>query len=105
MSNYLYANYLADGMDNVSPRMESLVNFEVTIVFADGRYTITARRDDCSNIHECHVDIYDYDAIIRAVLDVVLTACGYHSSYWSVAKYREVSRNLVAQLRPYLPKR
>ena len=105
MSNYLYANYLAADMENLSYRCEELVNFSVSIIFADGRYTIVARRDDCSNIHECHVDSYNHDEIIRAVLCVVRTACGYRSSYWSVAKYYEVSRNLVAQLRPYLPER
>lgn len=103
MSNYLFANYLAANMKNLSPRGEELVNFYVSIVFADGHYTIAARRDDCGSVHERSVDNYNRGAIIRAVLGVVRSICGYRSSYWSCARYCEVSRNLVAQLRPYLP--
>lgn len=105
MSNYLFANYLAADMKNLSPRSEDLVNFFVSITFADGHYTISARRDDCNGVHERHVDNYNRGAIVRAVLGVVRTACGYGSSFWSCAKYSEVSRNLMAQLRPYLPDR
>lgn len=105
MSNCLFANYLAASMGNLSPRGEELVEFCVSVVFADGHYTITARRDDCGGIHERHVGSYSRHGIIRAVLDVVREACGYRSSYWSGAKYCEVSRNIMAQLRPYLPER
>lgn len=105
MSNHLYADYLATDMENLSPRGEELVNFYVSIVFADGHYTITARRDDCGGMHERHVGSYSRHGIIRAVLGVVREACGYRSSYWSGVKYCEVSRNIMAQLRPYLPER
>lgn len=105
MSNCLFANYLAASMENLSPRGEELVLFCVSIVFADGHYTITARRDDRGIVHECHVGTYNRGAIVRAVLCAVRNACGYRSSYWSGAKYCEVSRNIVAQLRPYLPER
>lgn len=103
MSNYLSANYLAANMANLSPRGKELVNFFVSIVFADGHYTIAARRDDCGGVSECYVDNYDRGAIVRAVLGVVRSICGNGSSYWSCAKYCEVSRNLMAQLRQYLP--
>lgn len=103
MSNYLSANYLAANMTNLSPRGEKLVNFFVSVVFADGHYTIAARRDDLEGVFECHVDNYDRGTIVRAVLGAVRSICGDGSSYWSCAKYCEVSRNLIAQLRPYLP--
>lgn len=98
MSNCLSANYLAANMANLSPRGEELVNFLVSIVFADGHYIIAASRDDCGGVLECYVDNCD----CRAVLRVVRAICGYGSSYWGCAKYCEVSRNLMAQLRPYL---
>lgn len=103
MSNHLYVNYLATDMEEASPRGEELVNFYVSIVFADGRYTITASRDDCNSIHERHVDNYSRGAIMRAVCDVLRRCCGYHSRYWLVSVYVDVCRNIKAQLLPYLP--
>ena len=103
MNNCLYANYLAAKMENLSPRGEELVNFGVSVRFCDSRYTVTAYRDDCRATGECHADTPN--GIVRAILGAVRTVCGYRSSYWSSAKYSEVSRNLMAQLRPYLPNR
>lgn len=103
MSNCLYANYLATKMKNLSPRGEELVSFGVSVRFCDNRYTVTAYRDDCRVLEERHADTPS--DIVRAVLGAVRTVCGYRSSYWSCAKYCEVSRNLVTQLRPYLPDR
>ena len=109
MSNYLSANYLADGMADASPRGNELVNFTVTIVFADGHYTITARRDDCCGVHECHVERYNKAAIMHAVYGVLRKCCGYRSHYrsryWSVSVYCDVARCIMAQLLPYLPER
>lgn len=103
MSNCLYANYLAAKMENLSPRGEELVNFGVSVRFCDNRYTVTAYRDDCCAMVERHADTPN--GIVRAILGAVRTVCGYRSSYWSCVKYTEVSRNLMAQLRPYLPDR
>lgn len=103
MSNCLYANYLAAKMENLSPRGEELVNFGVSVRFCDNRYTVTAYRDDCRIMGEHHADTSN--GIVRAILGAVRTVCGYRSSYWSCAKYSEVSRNLMTQLRPYLPDR
>lgn len=105
MSNYLYANYLADGMADASPRGNQLVNFTITIVFADGRYTITARRDDYGSIYECHVERYNKAAIMHAVYSVLRKCCGYRSRYWSISVYGDVARCIRAQLLPYLPER
>lgn len=105
MATKLVANYLADGMADASPRMESLVNFTIAIVFADGHYTITARRDDCGGVHERHVDRYDRAAIMRAVYGVLRKCCGYGSRYWLVSVYVDVTRCIRAQLLPYLPER
>ena len=101
MSNYLFANYLTANMENLSPRGEETVNFGVSVRFCDGQYTITAYRDDSRTIGECHADAPS--GIIRAVLGAVRTVCGHRTAYWSCSRYCEVSRNLVAQLRPYLP--
>lgn len=103
MSNHLYANYLAAAMEDASPRMEHLVLFSVSVVFADGQYTITASRDDCDSIHECHVDSYSRGAIMRAVYSVLRHCCGYGSRHWLVSVYVDVCRNIKAQLLPYLP--
>ena len=103
MSNYLYANYLADGMKNASPRMEHLVLFNVSVVFADGKYTVAARRDDCGGLYERHVNSYSRDAIMRAVYSVLRKCCGYGSRYWSVSAFVDVARNIKTQLLPYLP--
>ena len=104
MSNHLYANYLATDMEEASPREKHLVIFSVSIVFADGCYTIAARRDDCGSIHERHVDNYNHRQIMRAVCHVLRSACGYGSRYWLPSVYMEVVRNIRRQLVPYLPK-
>lgn len=105
MSNYLFANCLAANMESLSPRSNELVNFSTSIVFADGRYTITARRDDCGGIHECHVEHYNKAAIMRAVYGVLRKCCGYGSRYWLVSVYVDVARCIRSQLLPYLPER
>ena len=104
MSNHLYANYLATDMEKVSPHDKYLVIFSVSIVFADNRYTATARRDDCGGLCECHVDNYSYRQIMRAVCHVLRCACGYGSRYWRLSVYIDVVRNIRSQLAPYLPK-
>ena len=104
MSNYLFANYqVCEGMVNLSPRGFDVVDFSVCVMYADGYYTITARRSDCSGIHERKAE--RYESIVRAVFGALRSCCGYRSRYWSAARYSEVSRNIVAQLRPYLPER
>lgn len=106
MSNYLHASYqVCEGMAGISPRGFDVVDFSVSIVFADGRYTVCARRSDSSGFHEHKVEHYSYKEIMRAVCSALRSCCGYRSSYWSSAKYSEVSRNLMTQLRPYLPNR
>lgn len=104
MSNYLFADYqVCEGMVNLSPRGFDVVDFSVCVVYADGRYTITARRSDTSNFHERKAE--SCEGIIRAVFCALRSCCGYRSSYWSCAKYCEISRSIVTQLRPYLPER
>lgn len=105
MSNCLFANYLADGMTAASPHGKELVTFIVSIVFADGCYTIAARRDDCGGLHERHVDSYSRGAIMRAVYGVLRRCCGYGTRYWNVSAYADICRNIKAQLLPLLPER
>lgn len=105
MSNYLYANYLATNMEEASPRGKHLVIFSVSIVFADSRYTITASRDDCDGLYECHVDSYSRDVIMSAVWSVLRRCCGYGSKFWLTSVYAEVCYNIKLQLLPYLPER
>lgn len=102
MSNYLFASYqVCEGMSNLSPRGFDVVDFSVCVVYADGCYTITTRRSDTSGFYERKAE--RYEGVVRAILGALRVCCGYRSSYWSCAKYSEVSRNLIAQLRPYLP--
>lgn len=103
MSNHLYANYLVTDMEEVSPHGRHLVLFSVSIVFADNRYTVTARRDDCNTLYEKKVEKYSQSDITLAVYSALRKCCGYGSRYWSVSVFVDVARNIRAQLLPYLP--
>lgn len=104
MSNYIYANYqVCEGMVGLSPRRWDVVDFSVIVTFADGRYTVCARRSDSSNFYECKVAHYSYKEIMRAVCSALRSCCGYGSSYWSLSLYCEVTRGVKRGLHPFLP--